>query len=182
MQRRDRATGAGKLSASGAAEAGEGGGHVDRADLPADAGGRASLSQEPGRGLLPGIEPGTAELRTERAADAHQQGRRSVSANPAGAGSAPHSGAVWSRQRSAPLGFEAGRARRQEREETSHYCSGAKAGRLAASPVGERRGLRTIAQEQANSDAGGCINPKTVCERKSQSLKPSSGDCVKRLA
>ena len=54
-------------------------------------------------------------------------------------------GPFGARQRSAPLGFEAGRARRQEREETSHYCSGAKAGRLAASSVGERRGLRTVA-------------------------------------
>jgi len=63
----------------------------------------------------------------------------------AGAGSAPYPGAVWSRQRSAALGFEAGRARRQEREETGHYCRGTKAGRLAASPMGERRGVRTVA-------------------------------------
>src|SRR6266849_1983016 len=97
MQRTDRATGAGKLSASGAAEAGEGGGHIDRADLPADAGRRASFSQEPGRGLLPGAATGTTQLGAERAANAHQQGRRSLSANPAGAGSAPHPGAVWSR-------------------------------------------------------------------------------------
>src|ERR1700681_2067867 len=125
---------------------------------------------------------GTEKLGPERAADAYQQGRRSVSADAVGAGSAPHLGAVWSGQQSAPLGFEAGRARRKEREETSHYCSGAKAGRLAASPVGERRGLRTVAQEQADSDAGGCIKPKTLCERNSQSLMPSSGDCVNRLA
>ena len=127
------------------AEAGEGGGHIDRVDLPADTGRRASISSEPGCGLLPGSAAGTKKLGPERAADAHQQGRRSLSANAAGAGSAPHSGAVWSRQRSAALGFEAGRARRQEREETSHYCSGAKAGRLVASPVGKRRGLRTVA-------------------------------------
>src|SRR6478752_7020455 len=134
MQRRNRAIGAGKLFASSATEAGEGGGHIDRTDLPADAGRRASFSQEPGRGRLLGTATGTEKLGPERAADAHQQGRRSLSANAAGAGSAPHSGAVWSRQRSAALGFEAGRARRQEREETSHYCSGAKAGRLVASP------------------------------------------------
>ena len=63
------------------------------------------------------------ELGPERTADAHQQGRRSLSADTVGAGSASHPGAVWRRQRSAPLGFEAGRARRQEREETSHYCN-----------------------------------------------------------
>ena len=107
---------------------------------------RASFSQEPRRGLLSGAAAGTKKLGPERAADAHQQGRRSVPANAAGARSAPHSGTVWSRQRSATLGFEAGRAWRQEREETSHHRHGAKAGRVAASPVGERRGVRTVAQ------------------------------------
>src|SRR6266849_7846320 len=94
MERTDRGNGAGKLSASGATEAGEGGGHIDRADLPADAGRRASFSQKPGRGLLPRAAAGTEKFGPERAADAHQQGRRSLSANPSGAGSAPHSGAV----------------------------------------------------------------------------------------
>src|SRR6266849_2681390 len=96
MQRRDRATGAGELSASGAAEAGEGRGYADRADFFADAGRSASLSQESRRGMLPGAATGTEKLGPERAADAHQQGRRSVSANAAGTGSAPHSGSVWS--------------------------------------------------------------------------------------
>jgi transposase len=49
------------------------------ADFPADAGRRTSLWQEPGRGLLSGAAAGTKELRPERAADAYQQGRRSVS-------------------------------------------------------------------------------------------------------
>jgi transposase len=70
----------------------KGGGHIDRADLPADAGRRASFSQEPGCGLLPGIAAGTEKLGPERAANAHLQGRRSVSANAAGAGSAPPPG------------------------------------------------------------------------------------------
>ena len=82
----------------------------------------ASFPQEPRRGLLSGSAAGTKKLRPERAADAHQQGRRSLSAHAAGARSAPHSGAVWSRLRSATLGPEAGRARRKEREEASHYC------------------------------------------------------------
>jgi hypothetical protein len=47
-------------------------GHADRAHLPADAGGSASFSQEPRRGLLCGIAAGTAELGAERAAAAHQ--------------------------------------------------------------------------------------------------------------
>ena len=43
-----------------------------------------------GRGLLPGIATGTEKLGPERTANAHQQGRRSLFTNPAGAGSAPH--------------------------------------------------------------------------------------------
>jgi len=84
-----------ELSAGGIAEAGQGSGHADRADFLADAGRPASLSQEPRRGLLPGTATGTQELGPKRTADAHQQGRRSVSAHAAGAGCAPHSGAVW---------------------------------------------------------------------------------------
>ena len=87
-----------KLPAGGAAETDQGSGHADRADVPADAGGRASLPQEPRRGLLSGATTRTKKLGTERTADAHQQGRGSVSANATGAGSAPHSGTVWSRQ------------------------------------------------------------------------------------
>ena len=62
--------------------------------LYADAGRSASLSQEPRRGLLSGTAAGTKKLGTERAADAHQQRRRSVSAHVAGARSAAHSGTV----------------------------------------------------------------------------------------
>ena len=39
-----------------------------------------------------------------------------------------------------------------------------------------------LRNSQQTSDAGGCIRPKTLFERKSQSPKPSSGDCVNRLA
>src|ERR1700728_253296 len=43
--------------------------------------------------------PGTEELRPERAADAHQQGWRSLPANAVGARCAAHSGSVWRRLR-----------------------------------------------------------------------------------
>src|SRR3954447_4988971 len=86
--------GAGKLSTGGPAEADQGRGHADRADVLADFGRSASFSQEPRRGLLPGIAARTKKLGTERAADAHQQGRRSLSAHPTGARGAAHSGAV----------------------------------------------------------------------------------------
>src|SRR6266849_4015650 len=149
IQRRDRAVGAAELSASGAAETGEGGGDADCAHLPADLGRSASFSQEPRRGLLSGITTGTAELGAERAAAAHQQGGRSVSANAAGAGSASHSGTVWSRQRSAALGAETGRAWWEEWEETSRDRDSTKASSLAAPIVGERRSVRTAAQQQS---------------------------------
>src|ERR1700684_3079820 len=41
--------------------------------------------------------PGTEELRPERAADAHQQGWRSLPANAVGARCAAHSRSVWRR-------------------------------------------------------------------------------------
>ena len=73
--------GAAELSAGGAAEADQGRGHADRADVLADAGRSASFPQEPRRGLLPGTAARTKKLRAERAADAYQQRRRSVSAH-----------------------------------------------------------------------------------------------------
>ena len=93
--------------------------------LHADAGGCAAFSQEPRRGLLCRVAAGTEELGAERTAVAHQQGRRSVFTNVAGAGGAPHSGAVWSGQRSAALGTEAGGEGRKEWEETSGDRGGA---------------------------------------------------------
>ena len=94
---RIEAAGATELPACGAAEADQGRGHADRADVRADAGRSASLPQEPRRGLLSGTAAGTKKLGPERAADAHQQGRRSLSANVVSARSAAHSGTVRDR-------------------------------------------------------------------------------------
>src|SRR5271155_3625427 len=96
VQRTDRSSGPAELSAGGAAEAGEGRGNVNRADVFADAGRPASLPQEPRCGLLSGAAAGTKKLWSERAANAHQQGRRPVSADVVGARSAAHSGSVRS--------------------------------------------------------------------------------------
>ena len=85
-----------QLSADGAAEADQGRGHADRVDLHADAGRSAPFPQEPRRGMLRRAATGPQKLGAERAADAHQQRGRSVSANAAGAGSAPHPRPVWS--------------------------------------------------------------------------------------
>ncbi len=50
------------------------------------------------------MRPGRSfELRSERTATAHQQGRRPLSKNADGARRALHSGALWTRQRSAAL-------------------------------------------------------------------------------
>src|SRR5579864_6802551 len=97
VQRPDRSAGANALSASRVAEADQGRGHADRADLPADAGRSASFPQEPRRGRLSGTAAGPKKLGPERAAAAHQQRRRSVSAHAAGAGSAAYLGTVRDR-------------------------------------------------------------------------------------
>src|SRR6202171_1635480 len=95
-------------------------------------------------------ESRTRALRSERARAtpfvAYQQRRRSLSANAAGAGSATHLGTIRHRLRSATLGAEAGRTRREEREGASDRRHRKKARGAAASPVGERRSVRTIAQ------------------------------------
>ncbi|HKU24987.1 MAG TPA: hypothetical protein VJQ54_05910, partial [Candidatus Sulfotelmatobacter sp.] len=56
----------------------------------------------------------------------------------------------------------------------------------AASPVGDGRSVRTIAQQQANYHGSGCVKPtakaKSFQEEKRQKPKPSSGDCVNGLA
>src|SRR5512146_1041068 len=154
----DRSAGRAELSPGRAAQTDQGSGYADRADLPADAGRPAPFPQEPRRGLLPGTTARAKKLRAERAADAHQQGRRPVPSNPAGSRREAHSGTVWSRSRPAPLGPEAGRARREERQETGHHRHGPQAGGLAASSVGERRSLRTIAQQQEPGSAGSRVN------------------------
>ena len=71
-----------------------------------------------------------------------------------GARSAAHSGTVRCRLRSQALGTEAGRAWWEERKETSDRGDRQKAGSVAASSVGERRSVRTVAQQQPN-DRGG---------------------------
>ena len=71
MQPTDRRVGADKPSAGGATETDQRSGHADRADVPADAGRRAPLSQKPGRGLLPGPAAGAKKLWAKRTAAAH---------------------------------------------------------------------------------------------------------------
>ena len=71
VQRPDRSAGRNELSASGVAEADQGSGHADRADLLTDAGRSTSLRQEPRCGRLSGTAAGTQELGRERAAAAH---------------------------------------------------------------------------------------------------------------
>ena len=85
-------------------------------------------------------------------------------------------------------GTEAGRAWWKKRKEAGDRCHGKKAGGAAASPVGERRSVRAIAQQQSHDSCGSCIKQngktksKSFLEGKDKSPKPSSGDCVNRLA
>ena len=64
-------------------------------DLRSDLGRSAPLSPQPGCGMLCGVASGAQELWHERAADAHQQRRRSLPQNAAGAGGALHTRALW---------------------------------------------------------------------------------------
>jgi transposase len=133
------------------------------------------FGKEPRCGRLSRAAAGTEKLRTQRTADAHQQGRRSLLANAAGTGSATHSGTVRGGLRSQALGAEVGRARRQKREEASHRGHCEKAGGVAASPVGEWRSVRTDAQQQPNDSSRSRVKTKTVPGRektKAQSRVP----------
>lgn len=51
-----------------------------------------------------------------------------------------------------------GRAWRKKRKETSHCGYGKKAGGVAASPLGQRRSVPTIAQQQPNDSCGSRVN------------------------
>jgi len=67
------------------------------------------------------------------------------------------------------LGTEAGRAWWKKRQEASHRGDGEKAGGAAASFVGERRSVRTVAQQQANDSSGRRVKTKPFQEEKRQS-------------
>ena len=54
-------------------------------------------------------------------------------------------------------GLKLAETRRKEREETSHHCHGAKAGGVAASPVGERGSRTNRCTTASETDAGGSI-------------------------
>src|SRR6266576_2288607 len=103
VQRPDRSVGADELSAGGVAEADQGRGYADRADLSTDVGRPASLSQEPRRGLLSGTAARAQAVGEERSADAYHQRRRSLSANVVGAGSTTYLWTIRDRLWSAPL-------------------------------------------------------------------------------
>jgi transposase len=105
-----------------------------------------SLPEESRRRMFCGVATRTEEFWRERTPDAHKQGRRRVSTDAAGAGSALHFRTLWRRQRFAALGTEACRARREKRQETGSGCGSSQAGGTAASVVGEWRGVRTAAQ------------------------------------
>jgi hypothetical protein len=97
--------------------------------------------------------------------------RQPVFAHAAGARGATHSGTIRGGLRSAALGTEAGGARWKERKEASDCCDCDKAGGVAASPVGERRSVRTVAQQQSSDSDG---------SRVEQNRKPTSKSCPGR--
>jgi hypothetical protein len=52
------------------------------------------------------------------------------------------------------------------RKEASHRCDGEKAGGVAASPVGERRSVRTATQQQWKDSCGSRVRTKTKSKTK----------------
>src|SRR5712691_8345196 len=146
VRRADGENRQGSVPASVLAQAGEGGGNTDRADVCPDDRGPASVCEESRGRLFSGVTTWPQELRGERTTEGHQQRRRPVSAHHDGAGSALHSGTFWRRQRSAEMGTEACGARRKKCQEASGGGRGEKAGGPATSVVGRGRGVRTTAQ------------------------------------
>jgi hypothetical protein len=68
-------------------------------------------------------------------------------------------------------GPEAGRARREEREEASDHCHRAKAGGVAASSLGKRRSVRAVAQLQSDGNAGNSVKQNRSPKGKTKSPK-----------
>ena len=88
----------GSLSPGGSAPTSEGSRTTDCVDLRSDSGRSAPLSPQPGCGMFCGVASRAQELWDERAAAAHQQRRRPLPQNAAGAGGALHSRALWTGQ------------------------------------------------------------------------------------
>src|SRR5271165_6956747 len=88
----------GKLPARRTAQTGEGSRNADRADVCSDAGRSASLPEESRGRLFSGVVPCAQGLGGEPAADEHQQRRRPLLEDHAGAGGALHPGTLWRRQ------------------------------------------------------------------------------------
>src|SRR6266481_563092 len=98
IRRADGENRQGSVPGSVLAEASEGCRNADRADVCPDDRRPTPVSEESRGRLFSGVEAWPEELRRERAAEENQQRRRPVSENDDGAGSALHSGALWTRQ------------------------------------------------------------------------------------
>ena len=119
----------------------------DCSDVCVDAGGWPAFSEKPGCGLLRGLAAQAKPVGSEPAAVAHHQGGRSVFALSAGAGRALHSTPQRAGYGFETVGMEAGRARRQERQEACDCGGGAQISGVAAPVVGRRRSVRASAQQ-----------------------------------
>ena len=98
---------------------------IDRSDVRVDARRPRPFPKEPRRGMLPRSAAEAQRIGPAPARTAHHQGRRSVSAQAAGAGRASRAGMARPRYRPPALGPKAGRARRKKCEEASHRGGGA---------------------------------------------------------
>src|SRR5262252_9391659 len=120
---------------------GEGGRSDHRAGLCVDLRESGALRQEPRCGALFGISAEAGRLRREPAAIGNQQSWRHDGAQAVGGECALYLGTVWTRHRPTTLRAAAVRAWGKERKEESRGGGSAEAGGLAASSLGEWRGL-----------------------------------------
>src|SRR5579864_6780982 len=105
---------------------------------------------------------------------AHHQRRRRLSAQVACAGSALHYGEASARYGSEALGYETGRARRQECKEASDRGGGEKTGDPAAPSVGERRSIRAAEEGSGHGESG-------LKDSVELAQSPGSGDCERAV-
>ena len=141
-------------------------------NLRSDLGRSTPISPQPGCRMFSRVASRAPELGPQSTPTAHQQGRRPLPKDAAGAKRALPSGALWTGQRFAAMGIETLRARRKQCQETRSGCCRSKTVRAASQVVGKRGSLRTIAQPQQRRRSGGLKR-----NRNRRAEPPSSGDC-----
>ncbi len=147
-----------EVFAGGLAQAGIRSGHSDRTDIPGDAGRCVSFLKKSGCGLRPRTATEQEELET--VGYISREGDILICRR------------CWCKEHStfydrlgriaiAALGVEAGWPWWKEQKETSHHFHCTQVGRLTPSFMGERRCLRTFAEQQPFGKSGSSVSKKS---------------------